>query len=94
MLYGSNEKENTNKGKYNTVEYMMLESKRNWARIQSKRVKPLGSKYLVGLPSGLRIDILSKGSFVSTVILCLSKFAMLRRRSVVCELFFLKKGCW
>lgn len=31
----------------------------------------MGSKYLVGLPSGLRIDILSKGSCVSTKCGCL-----------------------
>ena len=44
----------------------MLAGKSDWAQIQSKKIKPLGSKYLVGLPSGLRIDILSKGSCVST----------------------------
>jgi len=31
-------------------------------------IGPLGSKYLVGLPSGLRIDILCKGAFVPTEI--------------------------
>lgn len=67
VLYGlkRNEKD-TNVGNYKTVGYMTLESGRDWARIENKKIKPLGSKYLVGLPSGLRIDILSKGSCVST----------------------------
>lgn len=49
---------------------------------KQRRDKPLGSKYLVGLPSGLRIDILSKGSFVSTSFTVVENFAESRRQMV------------